>query len=122
MSEHVVLADRPARVWRAAGRDVVAVTTPAPPGAWREVLESDPEALVSQTPEWIAALCRDGRYEDASRLYELPGGRRAVLPMVRRRGLPRRCAIEASLPPACGIGGLVASVGVRRADVATVFG
>jgi hypothetical protein len=45
-----------------------------------------------------------------------------VLPMVRRCRLPRSCAIEASLPPACGIGGLVAPGGARRSDVAAIFG
>lgn len=122
MSEHALTSGRSAPVRGAPRREVVAVTTPAPPDAWRDVHDADPQALVSQTPEWITALCRDRRYEDASRLYELADGRRAVLPMVRRRGLPRGWAIEASLPPACGIGGLVASGGVRQADVAAVFG
>jgi hypothetical protein len=104
------------------GRHGGAAVTIAPPhDVWREVLASDPAALVSQTPEWIAAVGDGGRWEDATRLYELPGDRLAVLPMLRRRGLPRRWGIEASLPPACGIGGLVATGGVRPEDVATVF-
>ncbi|HLI58651.1 MAG TPA: GNAT family N-acetyltransferase [Solirubrobacteraceae bacterium] len=107
----------------AAGRRraVLAVASPAPPAAWREVLQSDPAALVTQTPEWTAALCRDGRFEDASRLYELGDGRLAVLPMLRRPGLPPGWAVEASLPPACGIGGLIATGGLRDEDVRAVF-
>lgn len=97
------------------------VIAPPPHDAWREVLASDPDALLSQTPEWIAALCRDGVHEDTSRLYELPDGRRLVLPMVRRRGLPPAWTVEASLPPAWGIGGIVAPGGPRPADVAAVF-
>jgi hypothetical protein len=99
----------------------VGVTSPAPPDAWREVLASDPEALVTQSPEWTEALCAAGRHVDASRLYELPGGRRVVLPMVRRRGLPGAFAVEASLPAAWGIGGVVAQGGARPGDIAAVF-
>jgi hypothetical protein len=121
MSEQTLATGRPAPNRAPASHGVVAVTTPAPPAEWHEVHDSDPQSLVSQTPEWIATLCRDGRYEDASRLYELADGRRTVLPMVRRRRLPRSCAIEASLPPACGIGGLVAPGGARRSDIAAIF-
>jgi hypothetical protein len=80
---------------------------------------SDADALV--THEWTRALCAGGGYKDVSRLYELPGGRRAVLPLVRRAGLPERVAAEASLPSSWGMGGLVASGGVRAADVAAAF-
>jgi hypothetical protein len=111
----------PARIVRAAPRDVVAVTTPAPPGAWREVVDSDAGALLSQTPEWTSALCDSGHYQDASRLYELRGGRRAVLPLFRRRGPVSGLGVEASLPAGCGIGGIVASGGVRPTDIAAVF-
>jgi hypothetical protein len=109
----------PARAPRAPGER--AVLSPAPRAEWDAIFRSDPEALVSQTPEWTAALCRDGRFQDASRLYELPGDRLAILPMLRYRGLPRRWGVEASLPPACGIGGLLATGGVRAEDVAAVF-
>lgn len=51
----------------------------------------------------------------------LPGGRRAVLPLVRRVGLPGPAAAEASLPESWGMGGLVASEGVRAADVSAAF-
>ncbi|MGH2874619.1 MAG: GNAT family N-acetyltransferase [Solirubrobacteraceae bacterium] len=116
MLEHCVPIRAPS-----LGDGAPAVITPPPHDVWHEVLASDPDALLSQTPEWIAALCRDGIHEDASRLYELPGGRRVVLPMVRRRGLPPALTVEASLPPAWGIGGIVAPGGARPADVAAVF-
>jgi hypothetical protein len=85
------------------------------------LLASDPEALVTQSPEWTQALCAAGHHQDASRLYELPEGRRVVLPMVRRQGLTGPFAVEASLPPSWGIGGVVAPGGARPEDIAVVF-
>lgn len=99
----------------------LAVTSPAPEGVWRDLLAADPGALVSQSPEWTQAICEAARYVDASRLYQLPSGRQAVLPMVGRIGLPGFSAVEASLPPAWGIGGLVAPGGARPDEIATVF-
>jgi hypothetical protein len=96
------------------------VTSPAPREAWTELLASDPRALPSQTPAWVDLLCQAAPYDDASRLYELPGGRRLVLPMVRRR-LPGLVAGEASFPAAWGMGGIVAPGGLRPADVEAVF-
>jgi hypothetical protein len=97
------------------------VASPAPRSDWEAVLASDPNALVSHTPAWTDFACMSGDYEDASRLYVLPGGRRLVLPIVRRRRLPGPFAIEASFPSGWGIGGVVASGGVQPADVAAVF-
>jgi hypothetical protein len=85
------------------------------------VLASDPNALVSQTPAWTDFLCRFGGYEDASRLYELAGGRRVVLPMVRERRFPARLQTEASFPAGWGMGGIIASGGVQAGDVAAAF-
>jgi hypothetical protein len=85
------------------------VTSPAPRGAWRQLLAADDEALVSQSPEWLDALCANGGYEDASRLYESSRGARLLLPMVRRSGpWPSRLAPQASMPDAWGMGGLLA--------------
>jgi CelD/BcsL family acetyltransferase involved in cellulose biosynthesis len=66
-------------------------------------------------------LCEIGGFEDASRLYELPGGKRLLLPMVKRKGVPNALAFAASFPYAWGIGGLLASRAMERSDVATVF-
>jgi hypothetical protein len=41
--------------------------------------------------------------------------------MVRRTGLPHHWAIEASLPPAWGIGGILAPGGPSPADIAAIF-
>ncbi len=72
--------------------------------AWTDVYRNDPDALPSQAPQWVAAACASGPYEDASRLYEI-AGRRFVLPALRRR--PALGGVDASFPEAWGIGGLV---------------
>jgi hypothetical protein len=97
------------------------VISPAPRDAWQEALASDPMALVFQTPRWLDCLCATGRYRDASRLYELPSGRRLVLPMVRLGCRTGSLAVEASFPPSWGTGGIVASGGPRAGDLAVVF-
>src|SRR3954462_5476093 len=62
---------------------------PATRRLWASIADGDPDALVSQTPEWVDVLCRSG-YEDATRAYWAADGSRMVLPLVRRRGnLPR---------------------------------
>jgi Acetyltransferase (GNAT) domain len=99
----------------------VHVVSPAPRDVWEALLTSDPKALPTQTPVWTDCMCRMGDYADASRLYELPGGRRLVLPMVHRRHLPGPLAGDASLPPAWGMGGIVAPGGTQLADAAAVF-
>jgi hypothetical protein len=82
---------------------------------------ADPNALVSHTPAWIDLVCSVGGYADASRLYELPSGRRLVLPMVRDGELPPALAPEASLPPSWDAGGVVAPGGVKARDLQAVF-
>lgn len=97
------------------------VTSPAPRDAWHAVHASDPFALVTQSPEWVESICALGGYVDASRLYEREDGRRLVLPMVRRRLSLGPLALEASFGEGWGIGGLLASEGVTRSDVALVL-
>lgn len=109
---------------REAGRlksQTLSVTSPAPRDVWRDLLKADPEALVSQAPEWIDCLCAIGGFEDASRLYETPRGRQMVLPMVRRRGLSVALTTWASFPNSWGMGGLVATGPITAEDVAAVF-
>jgi hypothetical protein len=91
------------------------VISPAPRDAWLELVEASDQAQIFQTPGWLDCICAAGEYEDASRLYDLPGGRRFVLPMVRRRG-----RLE-SLPHGWGSGGLVGNCRVEADDVATVL-
>ncbi len=94
----------------------LSVTSPAPRDVWQNLINSDPEALVTQTPAWIDCICALGGYEDASRLYETPQGRQLILPMVRQTGLPAALTTEASPPHGWGIGGLVGdgAVGVKE--------
>src|SRR4051794_22043977 len=97
------------------------VTSPAPRSAWRELLAVDGEALVAQSPEWVDAVCADGSYADASRLYQTPRGTQLVLPLVRRRGpWPKALAPRYSMPHAWGMGGLLADRPVQPEDVSDV--
>jgi Acetyltransferase (GNAT) domain len=106
-----------------SARGLLRITSPVPRDLWEEVLASDPNALPTQSAAWLDGLCALGRHEDASRLYETMGRRLLVLPMVRRRGLgDRRLAVQSSYSEGWGIGGLLASGGVTREDVATVVG
>jgi hypothetical protein len=44
------------------------VVSPAPQNVWQAMLNTDPNALVSQTPAWTDCLCAAEDYTDASRL------------------------------------------------------
>lgn len=83
------------------------VVSPAPRPDWRKIFAADPVALPDKAPEWTDAIVALGQYTDASRLYEFEDGRRFVLPLLRKRGLPPQMAWYESFPHACGIGGLV---------------
>jgi hypothetical protein len=97
------------------------VVTPAPRRAWRELLDTDRDAVVSQSSAWLDALCAYGGWDDASRLYELRDGRRLLLPLARRARLPDALAIQGSLPASWGVGGPLASVPVRADVIAAVL-
>lgn len=101
--------------------EISAVLTPAPRDVWADILQASPQALAFHTPAWLDCLCEVGAYADASRLYELDDGRRVVLPLVRRRGLPGRLAVEASLPFGWGFGGAVAPGGLTAQDAALIL-
>lgn len=101
------------------------VTSPAPRDSWAEVLAADPGAMHSQTPTWLDCACAAEGWKDASRLYELPGGRMIVLPAARRPliggvGRSGQMTVEASLPHGYGCGGILASGGATPADVHAV--
>ena len=93
------------------------IVSPAPRAIWNDVAAADPHALVTQTPAWTDALCASGFHRDASRLYVTPLGRNIIVPMVRRRGLPGRTRMEASLPAHWGFGGVLAPDGATTDDV-----
>jgi len=96
------------------------VATPVPRALWEELLAGTPEALVSQSPAWLECLCEMG-YEDASRLYETPDGRRLVLPMVRRRGWPANRGPLESLPKGWGIGGPLSGERMLVSDAVAIL-
>lgn len=100
---------------------IVNIFSPAPRDAWEEVLRSDPLALETQSPAWADAMCAAGGFEDASRLYETADGRRLVLPLLRRSFAGGGVAFEASNPPHCGVGGLLAPGGACAEEIAAVF-
>ena len=106
-----------ARAWdtRWQGRPV-RVTTPAPADVWQSVASADPSAMPFHTPIWRDCVCAGGQWRDASRLYELPGGRQLVL-MAARRSIPGLPAVEASWPHGWGTGGVLAPGGVRPDEV-----
>ena len=96
------------------------VELPLTRAAWDEVAAADPDALVTQTAAWTAAVTRVGRWRDVSRMFETPHGR-IVVPIVRHRSSPAGFAIDASLPPAHGFGGIVAEGGIHADDLAAVL-
>jgi CelD/BcsL family acetyltransferase involved in cellulose biosynthesis len=88
--------------------------------AWRRVLALDPDALMSQTPDWMDCVCASGRYEDATRAYATDDDHELVLPLARRR-LP--VSVAASMPFGWSNGGLISSRGrLTVADVSEVAG
>ncbi|MBN1426979.1 MAG: GNAT family N-acetyltransferase [Anaerolineae bacterium] len=104
------------------GTTIQHVISPVPRDIWHEIIQRDPDALVTQSPEWTDCLCRCHDYRDASRLYKMSDGRQFVLPMVKRQGLPARLfAIEMSFPNAWGIGGLIGSEPLIPQDVADIL-
>lgn len=93
---------------------------PAPRRAWRELIAADPDALPTQSPEWLDSLCANGRYVDASQCYELSDGRRALLPMVRRENRSGWASTLDSMPASWGFGGLLVEGGVTAEAVSAV--
>jgi hypothetical protein len=94
------------------------VISPAPRDAWNDVINADPNALVTQSPKWMDALCAMTGARDASLYFEKPDGQRMILPLARQAGLVQRMA---SMPAAWGFGGLLSTQPVRAEDTAAVF-
>jgi Acetyltransferase (GNAT) domain len=93
---------------------------PAPRRLWDQLVAADADALPTQSPGWLDALCADGRYVDASACYELSDGRRALLPLVRRAHRPEWASTLGSMPASWGFGGLVVEGGVTADAVTSV--
>ncbi|MEO8883747.1 MAG: GNAT family N-acetyltransferase [Devosia sp.] len=85
----------------------MSVVTPAPRDDWQTLMLSDPEAVPYQSPGWMESVCASGTFQDVSRLYTMPDGRRFLLPLARRSGRPSWLAAAASLPPSWGMGGVI---------------
>lgn len=97
------------------------VVSPAPRDTWLEVWRASGNATIFHRPEWLAACCATGGFDDASRLYETGDGHRIVLPLVRSRA---GCAVWRttwSLPVGWGIGGAFASRPLCVGDVALIL-
>lgn len=97
------------------------ITSPAPRTAWEEILSSNSRALIYQTPRWTDAVCAAGDYEDASRFYEAPGGKKFVLPLLRQKTAILPLAKQASMPSGCGQGGLLSNVPLHCEAVETIL-
>jgi hypothetical protein len=89
-----------------------------PRETWLSVFASDPDALPSQSPQWIQAACSSGAWRDASRFYITDSGRRVILPLLRFGSGPLTAL--ASPRRGWGYGGLIADGGVSADDVAMV--
>lgn len=99
----------------------VTVGAAVPRSLWRELHDADPHAMPTQAPEWLDCLTAMGGYQDASRLYEMPDGRLALLPLVRRSYLSGGSAVLQSMPKSWGYGGLIAPEGVEPDLVSAVL-
>ena len=97
------------------------MTSPVPREAWEAALKADGGALVSQSLAWRDAVLASGRHSDASRLYDFGSGRRVVVPLARRRGLPPGCGAISSWPPTAEIGGPICPGGVVEREAAAIL-
>jgi len=77
--------NRTGTIGHRASAPTVTVGTAVPRSLWRELHASDPDAVPTQAPEWLDCLTAMGGYQDATRLYEMPDGRRALLAGGRAR-------------------------------------
>ncbi|WP_446222392.1 GNAT family N-acetyltransferase [Nocardia sp. IBHARD005] len=103
------------------GSSAPRVTVGVPRDVWAELHRADAHAVPTQTLEWLDCLVATGSYRDASRLYEMPDGRRALLPLVRRTYPTGGSSVLQSLPKGWGYGGLIAPDGVVPDLVSAVF-
>lgn len=98
----------------------VRVVSPAPRPVWEQIFGADRDAVATQAPGWLDSLHAARGYTDASRLYEMPDGRRLVLPLAARTRVDVRLS-EESWPYGWGYGGLLAADGVTDQDIAVVL-
>jgi CelD/BcsL family acetyltransferase involved in cellulose biosynthesis len=112
-------------VWMSAARSRpvpggAEVVSPAPRAVWDRLFASDPEAVPTQSPQWLDSMRAARGYADASRLYRMPDGRELVLPLAARQ----RAGValtEESWPYGWGYGGLLAEGGATDRDIEIVL-
>jgi hypothetical protein len=98
------------------------VTSPVPRAVWESLVQSDPGAVVTQSLAWRDAVFADGRYRDASLLYEFPSGRQVVLPMARHHRRPHWADAATSWPDIWGVGGPISQGGrIDQAEATAVL-
>lgn len=98
--------------------DEAEVVSVVPRAVWRSVLASDPDAMPSQTPEWVDATCAGSMWQDASRLYLTSDGRRIIFPLTRI-GIGSASTVM-SPRRGWGYGGIIADGGVTPDDIKIV--
>ncbi len=98
----------------------VAIAQPATLSDWTAVWDADPEALITQHPDWVAAMVATGRCLDATRLYRFPAGR-LVLPLLRPAIVPRQLASWRGYTPGWGRGGYLADFEPTAAELHSVI-
>jgi hypothetical protein len=98
----------------------VSVESPAPRDVWHRVAGCDPNALVTQTPQWMDAMIEATGCVDASRWYVTEDGRDLVLPLARRRFGGSR-GLHSSLAEGWGMGGFLSSGGVEESEVRLIM-
>lgn len=113
--------NRTGTIGHRASAPTVTVGTAVPRSLWRELHASDPDVVPTQAPEWLDCLTAMGGYQDATRLYEMPDGRRALLPLVRRSYPRGGSAVLQSMPKSWGYGGLIAPDGLTSDLVSAVL-
>jgi Acetyltransferase (GNAT) domain len=113
----MVTIDRPRR--HTAG--IVQIVSPAPRDIWRQILESDPDSVFSQSPDWLDAMGQVAGYRDCTRLYDLGGGRRVVLLLARRSPLRGPLSSAGTWPLTWSMGGAICTGGGLRMEEARMI-
>lgn len=98
------------------GRIRLAAAGAASREKWRTVIAADPSIRIQQTPIWSDCIRQCDGLEDATRTYESVDGRLVVVPLVRRRRLPKQLKVESSWPGSWGACGLLTTDHQALAD------
>jgi Acetyltransferase (GNAT) domain len=99
----------------------VQILSPAPRNLWRQILESDPDSVFSQNPEWLDAMCTVSGYRDCTRLYDLGQGRSVLLLLARRSPLRGPLSTAGTWPATWSLGGAICNEGGLRVEEARMI-